>query len=45
LENVDVFFSFRSPYSYLVTPELLTLQRDFDVEVDLRVVLHPGMVY
>jgi len=39
LENVDVFFSFRSPYSYLVTPELLTLQRDFDVEVDLRVVL------
>lgn len=36
---VDVFFSFRSPYSYLVTPELLALRKDFDVEVKLRAVL------
>jgi 2-hydroxychromene-2-carboxylate isomerase len=36
---IDVFFSFRSPYSYLVTPELLTLRNDYEVEVKLRAVL------
>jgi len=37
--NVDVFWSFRSPYSYLVTPDLLRLRDDFDVTVTLRPVL------
>lgn len=37
--NIDVFWSFRSPYSYLVTPDLLKLRRDFDVRVTLRPVL------
>lgn len=37
--NVDVFWSFRSPYSYLATPDLLQLRRDFDVCVTLRPVL------
>ncbi|MBB6523819.1 DsbA family protein [Pseudoteredinibacter isoporae] len=36
---VDVFFSFRSPYSYLVTPDLLKLRDDYHVEVKLRPVL------
>ena len=36
---VDVYWSFRSPYSYLATPGLLQLKEDFDVEVNLRVVL------
>ena len=36
---VDVFWSFRSPYSYLATPELLQLRADFDVEVRFRPVL------
>lgn len=36
---VDVFFSFRSPYSYLVTPDLLKLREDYHVEVKLRPVL------
>ena len=36
---VDVFWSFRSPYSYLVTADLLRLRSDFDVEVRLRAVL------
>ena len=36
---VDVFWSFRSPYSYLVTADLLRLKEDFDVEVRLRPVL------
>lgn len=37
--NIDVYFSFRSPYSYLVTPDLLRLEQDFDVELRLRPVL------
>lgn len=36
---IDVFWSFRSPYSYLVTPDLLKLRADYDVKVALRVVL------
>ena len=36
---VDVFWSFRSPYSYLVTPDLLRLREDFDVVIPLRPVL------
>jgi 2-hydroxychromene-2-carboxylate isomerase len=38
-ETVDVFWSFRSPYSRLVTPDLLQLREDFAVDVQLRVVL------
>lgn len=38
-ENIDVYWSFRSPYSYLVTPDLLRLRDDFDVSISLRVVL------
>jgi 2-hydroxychromene-2-carboxylate isomerase len=33
---VDVFWSFRSPYSYLATPRLVELQRDYDVEISVR---------
>jgi len=36
---VDVFWSFRSPYSYLATPRLVRLAADYDVEVNVRVVL------
>jgi len=38
-ETVDVFWSFRSPYSRLVTPDLLPLPDDYEVDVQLRVVL------
>lgn len=37
--TVDVFWSFRSPYSYLITPDLIKIREDFDVEVKLRPVL------
>ncbi|MGC6498995.1 MAG: 2-hydroxychromene-2-carboxylate isomerase [Henriciella sp.] len=37
--TVDVFWSFRSPYSYLATPDLLKLREDFDVKVCFRPVL------
>ena len=36
---IDLYFSFRSPYSYLATPGALQLEKDFDVEVVLRPVL------
>ncbi len=36
---IDLYFSFRSPYSYLATPGALQLEKDYDVEVVLRTVL------
>lgn len=38
-EQIDVFYSFRSPYSYLASPDMVKLQDDYDVQVHLRVVL------
>ena len=35
--TVELFWSFRSPYSYILLPRIIGLQRDFEVEVDLRV--------
>ena len=37
--NIDLYFSFRSPYSYLATPGALQLEKDYDVEISLRPVL------
>lgn len=37
--SIDVFWSFRSPYSYLATPDLIRLREDFEVEVNFRPVL------
>jgi 2-hydroxychromene-2-carboxylate isomerase len=34
----DLFWSFRSPYSYLVTPRLVELVRDYDVSCNVRIV-------
>lgn len=34
--SVDVFWSFRSPYSYLVMSKLRALQEEFDVTVNMR---------
>jgi 2-hydroxychromene-2-carboxylate isomerase len=32
----DLYWSFRSPYSYLVTPRLVALERDYDVSCNVR---------
>jgi 2-hydroxychromene-2-carboxylate isomerase len=32
----DLFWSFRSPYSYLLTPRLLELEREYDVTANVR---------
>jgi 2-hydroxychromene-2-carboxylate isomerase len=37
--SIDVFWSFRSPWSYLATPRLADWQRRFDLEVVFRPVL------
>jgi 2-hydroxychromene-2-carboxylate isomerase len=37
--EVDLFYSFRSPYSYLATPRLHDLARDYDVDINVRMVL------
>ena len=37
--EIDLFWSFRSPYSYLATPRLCELARDYDLDIHVRVVL------
>jgi 2-hydroxychromene-2-carboxylate isomerase len=37
--TVDLYWSFRSPYSYIVVPRLLELERDWDAAVNVRPVL------
>lgn len=37
--SVDVFWSFRSPYSYLATPRLVEIDRIYDLELQIRPVL------
>ncbi len=38
-KSVDVYFSFRSPYSYLAALDMLALKTHYDVTVNLRPVL------
>jgi 2-hydroxychromene-2-carboxylate isomerase len=37
--TVDLYWSFRSPYSYIVVPKLQELERDWDAVVNVRPVL------
>jgi 2-hydroxychromene-2-carboxylate isomerase len=34
--SIDLFWSFRSPYSYLATPRLCELERDYDLKINVR---------
>ena len=34
--SIDVFWSFRSPYSYLATPRLVEMERDYDLKINVR---------
>lgn len=38
-DEIDVYYSFRSPYSYLASPDLVRLKQDYLVDVNLRVIL------
>jgi len=37
--TVDLYWSFRSPYSYIAVPKLLELERDWDAKVNVKPVL------
>ena len=37
-ETINVYWSFRSPYSYLATPDLLRVRDDYDVDLCMRIV-------
>ena len=37
--HLELFWSFRSPYSYLATPRLRALEREHDVDIAVRPVL------
>jgi 2-hydroxychromene-2-carboxylate isomerase len=37
--SIDVFWSFRSPYSWLATPALVKMQADWDLDIRVRPVL------
>lgn len=41
--SIELYWSFRSPYSYLVLPRILSLTEQFNVDIDIRVV-HPAAV-
>lgn len=41
--NVTLFWSFRSPYSYILLPRMVELQRRAMVNIDLRIV-HPAAI-
>ena len=41
--DVTLFWSFRSPYSYIILPRVVELQRCADVKVDFRIV-HPNAI-
>ncbi len=34
--SIDLFWSFRSPYSYLATPRLTEMQREYDLNINVR---------
>jgi 2-hydroxychromene-2-carboxylate isomerase len=34
--SFDLFWSFRSPYSYLATPRLVEMERDYDLGINVR---------
>lgn len=41
--SFTLYWSFRSPYSYILLPRIVALVRDYAVDVDLRVV-HPAAI-
>ena len=36
--NLDLYFSYRSPYSYLILPRMLELKEKFDIDINFKVV-------
>jgi 2-hydroxychromene-2-carboxylate isomerase len=41
--KVELYWSFRSPYSYIVLPRVIALRQTYEVSIDIRVV-HPNAI-
>jgi 2-hydroxychromene-2-carboxylate isomerase len=41
--TVDLYWSFRSPYSYVLLPRIIALRDQYNVSIDLRIV-HPNAI-
>jgi 2-hydroxychromene-2-carboxylate isomerase len=41
--SVDLYWSFRSPYSYILLPRILNLRENFLISIDFRIV-HPAAI-
>ena len=41
--SFELYWSFRSPYSYIALPRVMALARDYEVDVEMRVV-HPAAI-
>lgn len=41
--TVELYWSFRSPYSYIVLPRIIALRDTYQVTIDLRIV-HPNAI-
>ncbi len=35
---IDLYFSYRSPYSYLILPRMLKLKNEYNVDVNFKIV-------
>ena len=36
--KIDLYFSFRSPYSYLILPRMLKLKSEYDIKINFKIV-------
>jgi|TARA_B110000259_G_scaffold139630_1_gene157241 2-hydroxychromene-2-carboxylate isomerase len=36
--KIDFYFSFRSPYSYLILPRIIDLKKDYEIEINFKLV-------
>ena len=36
--SVDLYFSFRSPYSYFILPRIIELRDNYDVNINFKLV-------
>ena len=36
--KIDLYFSYRSPYSYLILPRMLKLKEKYDIDINFKIV-------
>ena len=38
--KIDLYFSYRSPYSFLILPRMLELKEKYEIDINFKVVYH-----